>query len=42
MVTTFIQSPEATVYILAYFKSPIKNKKKANTFNQNYSEEKHV
>ena len=42
MVTTFIRSPEATVYILAYFKSPIKIKRKQNTFNQNYSEEKHV
>ena len=42
MATIFIRSPEATVYILAYFKSPMKNKKKANTFNQNCSEEKHV
>ena len=42
MVTTFIRSPEATVCILAYFKSPIKIKRKQNTFNQNYSEEKHV
>ena len=42
MVTTFIRSPEATVCILAISKSPIKLKRKQNTFNQNYSEEKHV